>query len=136
MKKLLSLLALVLTICSAVQAQMPNINSPVGTKGVLKGREAIVVDLGGTIGKVAVATQNVGASDISSYGTRFIVEDVNDPSKNGLTDGWYVPSKEELEALYANLSFNGESSGLEWKVTESSVLQIPGNGFVEGNILQ
>lgn len=134
MKKLLSLLALVLTICSTVQAQMPNTNSPVGTKGVLKGREAIVVDLGGTIGKVAVATQNVGASDISSYGTRFIVEEVNDPSKNGLTDGWYVPSKEELEALYANLSFNGESSGLEWKVTESTVLQIPGNSFVEGGV--
>ncbi len=132
MKKLLSLLALVLTICSTVQAQSLNLYSPVGTIGTVKGREAMVLDLGGTIGKVAVATMNVGAASVSDYGSDFNIADVNDPSKNGLTDGWYVPSKEELDALFDNLTFNEARTGLEWKVTESSTLQIPGSELTEG----
>lgn len=106
-------------------------NTPVGTIGMVGGREAMVVDLGGTIGKVAVATRNVGAASVSDYGAEFDIDDVNGPSKNKLSDGWYVPSKEELDALFANLDFNEAGTGLEWKVTASATLQIPGGELAE-----
>ena len=38
-----------------------------GTVGVLDGREAIVVDLGGSIGKVAIATLNAGATNTNDF---------------------------------------------------------------------
>ena len=60
MKKLLLLIAMVLTVCSTAMAEVLNDESAVGTIGTLNGREAMVVDLGGTIGKVAIATKNVG----------------------------------------------------------------------------
>ena len=133
MKKLLLLFALMLTVCSTAMAQGLNEESAVGTIGTLDGREAMVVDLGGTIGKVAVATLNVGAktSTVGSttlytdYGTQFTPADANDPEKNGLTDGWYVPSKPELEALASHLTQNNNFHCVEWKVTETATLYLP-----------
>lgn len=116
MKKLISFLALMLTVCSTTMAETLTAESEVGTIGTLDGREAMVVDLGGSIGKVAVATRNVGATDVNDYGTSFSAEDALDPDKNGLTDGWYVPSMEELVALSENLKDNDDKDskyGLE-----------------------
>ena len=108
MKKLLLLFALVLTVCSTAIAEDLNNESAVGTIGTLDGREAMVVDLGGSIGKVAIATMNVGATNVNDYGTPFSAEDALDSDKNGLTDGWYVPSREELVALSENIKDNDD----------------------------
>ena len=131
MKKLFLLFALVLTICSTAMAEDLYLESEVGTIGTLNGREAIVVDLGGTIGKVAVAIMNVGAEGQQAKyasvtcGTKFNLGDANDPDKNGLTDGWYVPSKAEMEALKKNLTPNKNLHCVEWKVTDNATLYLP-----------
>ena len=133
MKKLLLLFALVLTVCGTAMAQSEDLasESAVGTIGTLNGREAMVVDLGGSIGKVAVATRNVGAEKVTdkvvsiSFGTSFKLGDANDPEKNGLTDGWYIPSKAELEALQKNLTPNKGLHCVEWKVTDNATLYLP-----------
>lgn len=85
---------------------------PEGTIVVYNGREAIIVDLGGKIGKVAVATKNVGAANANRYkGTKFSYTDAMNPSKTGLSDGWYVPSKEEMDALMSRLTWNTLKTG-------------------------
>lgn len=66
-----------------------------GTIGVVGGLPAIVVDLGGTIGKKAVALMNAGATWPEDYGTYYTFEN----RASGLSNGWYVPSKDELDAL-------------------------------------
>ncbi len=71
MKKLFLFLALALTVCSSAMAEFLTSESAVGAIGTLNGREAVVVDLGGSIGKVAIATKNVGATDADPYGTLF-----------------------------------------------------------------
>ena len=129
MKKTFLILAVLLCNCFALKAQelMPlNAYSPVGELGTIGGREAIVVDLGGSIGKVAVATKNIGATDDNPYGTEFNSEEAFDTSVTGLTDGWYVPSAAELEALMDHLQANQAFTGLEWNVTQTSALQFPG----------
>ena len=135
MKKLLLLIAMVLTVCSTAMAEVLNDESAVGTIGTLNGREAMVVDLGGSIGKVAVATRNVGATDVNDYGTSFSAEDALDPDKNGLTGGWYVPSMEELVALSENLKDNDDKDskyGLEWQVSETATLYVPATILIYG----
>ena len=131
MKKLFLLFALVLTVCSTAMAEDLYLESEVGTIGTLNGREAMVVDLGGTIGKVAVATRNVGAEKASetmfrtAFGTKFNLGKANDPNENGLTDGWYIPSKAELEALKKNLTPYQSLHCVEWKVTDNATLYLP-----------
>ena len=127
MKKLLLLFALVLTVCSTVKAQEESLTmlSPVGTIGTLDGREAMVVDLGGDIGMVAIATMNVGATSIDDAGKQFYMTEANAPANNGLTDGWYVPSADELIALCAKLEANDSQPGLKWKVSDASTLYFP-----------
>lgn len=131
MKRLLLLFALMLTVCSTAMAQDLTMESAVGTIGTLNGREAMVVDLGGTIGKVAVATRNVGAEKASdkmaplAFGTKFNLGKANDPNENGLTDGWYVPSKAEMEALKKNLTPYQSLHCVEWKVTDNATLYLP-----------
>ncbi|MBQ0115738.1 MAG: leucine-rich repeat protein [Bacteroidales bacterium] len=129
MKKVLLFLAMALMVCSTAMARGLFLESAVGTIDTLAGREAMVVDLGGSIGKVAIATMNVGAKKtvtagitMYSHGTEFNLGDANDPNKNGLTDGWYVPSKAEFEALQSHLSYNKNFSTAEWKVTETATL--------------
>ena len=99
--------------------------SAVGTIGALAGREAIVVDLGEPLGKVAVATMNVGATGLADGGTQFVVTDALDQKMNGLTRGWYVPSKEELTALKDHLKASTTMTGLEWQVTDKATLYLP-----------
>ena len=126
---------MVLTVCSTAMAETLTAESAVGTVGILAGREAMVVYLGGSIGKVAVATRNVGATDVNDYGTSFSAEDALDPDKNGLTDGWYVPSMEELVALSENLKDNDDKDskyGLEWQVSETATLYVPATILIYG----
>ena len=127
MKKLLLLIAMVLTVCSKAIAQTPalTLESEVGTTGVLIGRAAMVVDLGGDIGKVAVATMNLNAKDVNDYGTIIELNEDYDPSTLKLTNGWYVPTIEELEALKNLLTPNEENTGYEYQVGWS-VLSLPG----------
>ena len=135
MKKLFLLFAMMLTVCSTAMAQTQVLDegSPVGTIGTLAGREAMVVDLGGAIGKVAIATKNVGAVGevVSDYGTHFTPADANDADKNGLTDGWYVPSKKELDALTSHLTQYNAYHCVKWEVTETATLYLPCR-FVSG----
>lgn len=71
-------------------------DSPVGAIGGIDGREGMVVDLGETIGKVAIATKNIGASSEKAAGSYLNFSD----AKTAMgTSGWYVPSKNELTAL-------------------------------------
>ena len=132
MKRLTLFLALALTVCSTAMAETLTTESAVGTIGTLNGREAMVVDLGGSIGKVAVATRNVGAEKASetmfrtAFGTKFNLGKANDPNENGLTDGWYIPSKAELEALQKNLTPNKGLHCVEWEVTDNATLYLPG----------
>lgn len=72
-------------------------DSPEGTIGVIEGREAMVVDLGGTIGKVAIATKNIGASSATAAGSYYNF--VGAKAALVTSGGWYVPSKDELTAL-------------------------------------
>ena len=125
MKKLLLLIAMVLTVCSTAMAETLTAESAVGTIGTLNGREAMVVDLGGSIGKVAIATMNLGATDVNDYGTQFSSEADFDPASLNLTDGWYVPTIEELSALKDRLQPSSDNTGLEYTVGESTLF-LPG----------
>lgn len=83
-------------------------SSAVGTIGVVGGLPAIVVDLGGTIGKKAVALMNTGALCPEAYGTYNMFAN----RATGLSDGWYVPTSGELEALAAIDSTWGAPKGV------------------------
>ncbi len=126
MKKFFLLFALVLTVCSTMKAENLTTESAVGTVGTLDGREAMVVNLGEGIGKVAIATKNVGA-DVNDYGTLFTIAEANDLSKTGLTDGWYIPTDVEMGVVMNmdKLIFDDDGKRAEWKVTETSSLSFP-----------
>lgn len=70
-----------------------NSGSAEGTIGIVGGLPAIVVDFSGT--KKAVALMNVGATWPEDYGTYYTYEKM----ASGLSNDWYVPTKEELESL-------------------------------------
>ena len=127
MKKLLLLIAMVLTVCSTAMAQVLNDESAVGTIGTLNGREAMVVDLGGSIGKVAIALENVGAIAEDAFGTHFSTTsgapNFYDPETYKLKDGWYVPSQDELTALKSLLVWKSDNSAVYY--TNHSDLQFP-----------
>ena len=118
---------MVLTVCSTAMAQVLNDESAVGTIGTLDGREAMVVDLGGSIGKVAIALENVGATAEDAFGTRFSITsgapNFYDPETYKLKDGWYVPSQDELSALKSLLVWKSDNSAVYY--TSHSDLQFP-----------
>ena len=127
MKKLFLFLALALTVCSSAMAELLTSESAVGAIGTLNGREAVVVDLGGSIGKVAIATKNVGATDADPYGTLFSTVagamNLYDPETYKLEGGWYVPSNDELTALKSLLAWKSDNSAVYYK--NYSDLQFP-----------
>ena len=84
-------------------------SSTEGAVGVIGKLPAIVVNLGVTIGKKAVALMNTGALCPEHYGKYYTFAN----RESGLSDGWYVPSQEELNAL-------ADISGNTW-VTENGV---------------
>lgn len=117
--------ALCCTVTASVQARISHV-SPVGTLETFQGREAIVVDLGGNIGMVAIATMNVGANSVDEYGTNFDFTTANTVNANDLRSGWYVPSPDELKALYKKMKPNADNTGMEWTVAEGKTLKMPG----------
>ena len=127
MKKILLFFALMLTICGTAKAEFLTSESAVGAIGTLNGREAVVVDLGGSIGKVAIATKNVGATDADPYGTLFSTVagamNLYDPETYKLEGGWYVPSNDELTALKSLLAWKSDNSAVYYK--NYSDLQFP-----------
>lgn len=70
-------------------------SSTEGTVGVIGKLPAIVIDLGGTIGKKAVALMNAGALCPEHYGKYYTFAN----QSSDLKDYWYVPTKDEFDAL-------------------------------------
>ena len=88
----------------------------------------MVVELNGE--KLAIATMNVGATTTTgatSFGDQFNYADANNPEKTGLSDGWYVPSIEQLSALSEHLveEFVSAQTFWKWQVTEDAMLYLP-----------
>lgn len=110
------------------EADNLSLASPEGAVGTYKGKKAIIVNLGGTVGKVAIATKNVGAEKSTDYGSMYSYADANNISVTGLSDGWHVPSKEEMEALKARLTWNSEKRGAEINF-DSKSLFLPAAGY-------
>lgn len=98
--------------------------SPVGTIGMFGGREAIVVNLGGTFGKVAIETKNYSnsATYYFQYGQnkQFFEE-----------NGWYIPNIEVFGALVAlPHEWDETRNGWVWKI-EDNELFLPATGYIK-----
>lgn len=127
MKKILTLFAAFFSMLVAGAQNALTADSPVGTIGTINGREAMVVDLGGEIGRVAVATMNEWATEDNPYGptnTLYYVQTHYSPQNN-----WYLPSKAEMNALNELLVPNSQNTGLEYNVGENTLL-LPGIQFL------
>lgn len=71
-------------------------DSPEGTRGMLDGRECVVVDYGGNIGKVAIATMNVGAKNEEDAGTLCTWYDaILAQNRGDWGAGWHMPYERE-----------------------------------------
>ena len=130
MKKSIAILCVLLSCLTATAVNLGP-QSPVGTVGVINGREGVVVELNGI--KVAIATRNVGAVRNEDYGIYYSFFGASDEEFLGLTDGWYVPDKDELTALAANLTWDGLQQGLVWQVTPETELFLPAAGYINLN---
>ncbi|MCQ2147588.1 MAG: fimbrillin family protein [Bacteroidales bacterium] len=102
-------------------------DSPVGTIGMFHGREAIVADLGGNVGRVAIATKNKGASEGNINGEYYSIMDLVDSDFVLDGKGWYVPSEEELSLLCA-LPSVWENGGRSWTIG-AETLFLPAAGY-------
>lgn len=103
-------------------------DSPVGARGMLDGLECVVVDLGGNVGKLAIATKNVGASSPTARGTEMTWQNaVNQQNSEEWGLGWRLPSKEEIEALQ-NFQSRKTSNSFVLNIAEGVDLEFPLNG--------
>ena len=106
-------------------------SSTEGTVGVIGNLPAIVIDLGGTIGKKAVALMNTGALCPEHYGKYYTFAN----QSSDLKDGWVVPTQAELTALAgktnACVTQNGVNGGLF--TIGSEKLFLPIAGFYDNN---
>ena len=100
--------------------------SDVGTVGVVGGLPAIVVEINSV--KKAVALMNVGALCPEAYGTYYTFTAL--PS---LSNGWYVPTKEELDALatITNKSWTTQNDvwGYLFTIVTGKTLFLPAAGY-------
>lgn len=104
-------------------------DSPEGTVGMLDGREAMVVNFGNGIGKLAMATMNIGASTYTEAGTFYTWYEAVQKQNNGeLGGGWYLPSEPEVLAKIGYV-VRKEGNVAIVDVTESSTLKIPLAGY-------
>ena len=113
--------------------KLANLTSPYteGTVGVIAGLPAIVIDLGGTIGKKAVALMNTGALCPEHYGKYYTFAN----QSSDLKDDWVVPTQAELTALAGKtnawVTQNGVNGGLF--TIGSEKLFLPIAGFYDNN---
>lgn len=106
-------------------------DSPVGTVGMLEGRECVVVDLGDGIGKMAVATKNVGASSETAYGN-FITWDaaIQAQDNDSWGKGWRMPTIKELRAFMSlPYVFSSDGKYTRFEVANNSYILIPHAGW-------
>lgn len=107
-------------------------NDAVGTVGVVDGLPAIVVDFSGT--KKAVALMNTGALCPEAYGTYYTFAN----QSSGLANGWYVPTRTELQALAAITNAWSASNGVNGRTFTigSNTLFLPAAGYkINGSTL-
>ena len=106
-------------------------SSDEGTIGVIGGLPAIVVDLGGTIGKKAVALMNTGALCPEHYGKYYTFVE----QSSELPSGWYVPSQTELTALKEKINPWVTQNGVSGcKFTSgSNTLFLPAAGYYDND---
>jgi hypothetical protein len=102
-------------------------SSAIGTIGVVGGLPAIAIG-----GNKAVALMNVGALCPEAYGTYYTFAN----RASGLSNGWYVPSKDELDALAAItpnawVTQNGVN-GYSFTIG-SNKLFLPAAGFIDND---
>jgi uncharacterized protein (TIGR02145 family) len=109
--------------------KLANLTSPytVGTVGVIDGLPAIVVDFSGT--KKAVALMNAGALCPEHYGKYYTFANL---SSLGLPIGWYVPTKDEFDALVGKtnawVTQNGVA-GRQYTIVTGKTLFFPAAGY-------
>ena len=118
-----------------------NNQSADGAIGIVNGLPAIAVTINST--KVAVALMNVGALCPEAYGTYYTFAN----RASGLSNGWYVPTKDELDALVAiptktELNAN-DAKTKEWGAQngvngcmfkiEGNKLFLPAAGFIDND---
>ena len=116
---------------SALNFEMSTL-APVGSVNTMWGREAVIVDLGGSIGKVAVATQDAGA--LPGYISGPIYSFTEAFADNFLSDGWYIPSAEELYQLSRICTWDAANKKYYYHNTEiGGILSLPANGWDTGN---
>ena len=111
--------------------KLSELSSTEGAVGVIGNLPAIVIDLGGTIGKKAVALMNTGALCPEHYGEYLTFAN----RASGLSDGWYVPTQAELTALAGKtnawVTQNGVNGGLF--TIGSNTFFLPAAGLDDGD---
>ena len=117
------------TATVTLPTKLPTLNSgsAVGTVGVIAGLPAIVVDFSGT--KKAVALMNAGALCPEHYGKYYTFANL---SSLGLPIGWYVPTKDEFDALVGKtnawVTQNGVA-GRQYTIVTGKTLFFPAAGY-------
>ena len=127
-----------------------NSTMPVGTIGWYKGREAIITDLGGSIGKLtrgsigklAIATFNEGVTNTNMDEWWLNIIGMNMAYTNAAAtewgNGWRLPTKEEFEALGQLprrwvFDADGDDEGIEFTIGESNFF-LPVNWLSYGEV--
>jgi len=116
---------------SVTLTKLPTLNgsSEKGTVGVIGKLPAIVIDFSGTIGKKAVALMNAGALCPEHYGNYYTFANL---SSLGLPIGWYVPTKDEFDALVGKtnawVTQNGVA-GRQYTIVTGKTLFFPAAGY-------
>lgn len=117
------------TATVTLPTKLPTLNSSSakGTVGVIAGLPAIVVDFSGT--KKAVALMNAGALCPEHYGKYYTFANL---SSLGLPIGWYVPTKDEFDALVGKtnawVTQNGVA-GRQYTIVTGKTLFFPAAGY-------
>ena len=111
--------------------KLSELSSTEGAVGVIGKLPAIVIDLGETIGKKAVALMNAGALCPEHYGNYYTFAN----QSSGLSNSWYVPTQAELTALAGKtnawVTQNGVNGGLF--TIGSNTFFLPAAGLDDGD---
>ena len=110
-----------------------------GAIGIVNGLPAIAVTISGT--KKAVALMNTGALCPEAYGTYYIFSQ----KASGLSDGWYVPTKDDLYVKENDVVTGGLAkisnawttqngvNGRLFTISEGKTFFLPAAGFIDND---